>query len=194
MAPINTNKPQDIITPAEMKFWDEWAQKSPALVRNADTQLAQEIPQGGKPGLKAATIGLGVALGIASLTRAVPGRWKWVSGTAAVGSAALGIYADRQSKQAENKARSALPQLKESFASYAAALEQNPDLRKMLAEYLSNTVTAQEIQAFGIQDAVTARTLEFGFDTPYMEGSKVRRLAALAVSTAKAGPAGTFRG
>lgn len=152
----------EVISPAEARFWAEWADKAPGLLRD---QTAKLLPAGpsGRNGGQLFSMGLGVALGIATLTRAVPGKWKILSGAAA--GAALGavpLLGDPPDPAAR---------LRDSLAIYADALERDQGLRARLADYLSSHVTANGIQAHGVGTAVTLQALSFGREaTPYLAG------------------------
>jgi len=151
---------QDIITPAEAQFWADWAAKAPALIRYS---IAQNIDPVGAQFDTRKNLGfaVGAAFGIAMLTKYVPGKWKLLSGAAAGASFGLGTMAGQIS--------AGIRQSKAQFTNYADALEKEPALQQQLAHFLSATVSAENIQAYGIENAVFNQAMAFGAQTPYLQ-------------------------
>lgn len=142
----------EIISPAEAKFWQEWADKTPALIRMGGEKLGQA--NSWMSSAQIAGVAMGAALTIASFTKQVPGKWKWASGLAAATSF-TGAWAASQMKPA-------LANEQQAFLNYADALEKSPELKAQLADFLGKTVNAEMIQMGGIGYAVGDQALAFG--------------------------------
>ena len=141
----------DIISPAEAKFWQEYADKMPSLVRDNE-----QIIMGFKDNLtpyKVAMTALGAALGLATFTKHVKGNWKWATGLSAAGafaSAARSAYI-----------QSGMGERIQSNLAYAEELERDPKIRQQLAQFLSTHVTADKIQRYGLENAVVREGFMF---------------------------------
>ncbi len=152
--------PTDIISPAEARFWQEWADKVPGLMRTQVQGFSNKFNSILTP-WKVGGVVLGTTLGVASFTKAVPGKWKWVSGGAAVASLTTSYVASLFQR--------ASMQVDKVRANYADTLERDPELRQKLADFLSSTVTADKIQDFGIEYAVLMQANAFGRLTQYLQ-------------------------
>jgi len=144
----------DVISPAEAKFWQEWADKMPALVRDNEQIMiglkAEMTPY------KTAMVAVGAALGVATFTKYVKGNWKWATGLSAVGAFASAAHS--------SYIQSGIKERIQSNLGYAEMLERDPRMREQLAQFLSTHVTADKIQRYGIEDAVVREGFMFQFE------------------------------
>ena len=158
----------DVISPAEAKFWQEWAEKAPVLLRTAGVSVVNDVHKD-MAFYKIGGIALGAALGGASFTNYIQGKWKW----AARGAAALALGASllldvSQGFSGFNEA---------SMRNFADALEKDPNLRNQLAISLSANITAEHIQEMGIEKAVLQTVLGFAANVfPHMRQETCNRL------------------
>ncbi len=148
------------ISPAEAKFWQEWAEKAPNLIRGKIGGFLDKMNTNVVP-YKVGSVALGAALGGATLTKYVPGQWKWASGIGAAASLAAAMLME--------SVQVASGRTKQAFLDYADALERDPALKQRLAGLLSSTVTAENIQSKGLEHAVVARAMEFGSHMGYIQ-------------------------
>lgn len=132
-----------------MKFWREWAERAPALVRAGIEQVEYQAIQPYTP-LKTALAAVGCLLGVASFTKYVPGKWKWISGLGSAGSL-MGAVSIGSKNVLETH----------FLNDYANCLEGDPALRKELAQYLSDHVTSDSIQSLGIEKVVAVNAMAF---------------------------------
>jgi len=156
-----TQNPQpqaEIITPAEAQFWQDWANKAPALIRAKVSENIDPV-DGRVNNFKMLSFGLGALLGAASFTKYIPGKWKIASGAGTAGALAFGAFAGQISGGIQHS--------KAHFMSYADTLEQNPALKQQLANYLSNNVTAA--QAADIDMAVFSKAMQFGLQNKLLQ-------------------------
>jgi hypothetical protein len=124
---------QDIISPAEAKFWADWAAKAPGIIRGIMAKNDKDI----KAAIMPYTIGgiaVGAVLGGASFTKHIPGKWKWLSGIASAGSFAVSYVFGLAQAESDK--------MQQLFLDYANALEKDPALQQQLANFLTSTVTA----------------------------------------------------
>ncbi|MDX2072771.1 MAG: hypothetical protein SFX19_00205 [Alphaproteobacteria bacterium] len=160
----NPHIPADIISHAEAKFWQEQAARAPSLLR-------QKLDQNFDKAMSAFTaykvggVALGGALGVATFTKAIPGRWKWASGVASALSLGFGLLMGG----VQNVSRP----MKQGLLNYADALEKSPELQQKLADFLSSTVTAEQIQHGGLEAVVHDRAIDFVMHTPYLQSGMV---------------------
>lgn len=148
-----------VVSPAEAQFWQEWAAKAPHLVRGQLTQSLDKVMAALTP-YKVGGVALGAVLGGATVTPYVPGKWKILSGLTAAASLGFGAFmGSMQSAYGETQAM---------FLRYAEALDRNPAMQRNLANYLSATVSAENLQSEMLDKVVLGKTLEFGMQTPYL--------------------------
>lgn len=138
---------------AEMKYWQEWADKSPDIIRAAANQLQSDVKRA-SPMVNAGFIAVGAALGIATFTKMIRGKWKILSGIGAAGSLILGIV----------DAEGPIGNIAQQNRNYADKLAVNPVLRQEVAEYLASNVTAEDIQKNGIDAAVKSNLTALAMD------------------------------
>jgi hypothetical protein len=156
-----TTEKGGVISPAEAKFWQEWAAKAPHLVRSQLSESLDKVTSALTP-YKVGGVALGAVLGGATFTKHVPGKWKILSGLSSAASLAFAAFmGSMQSASGEAEAM---------FLRYADALERNPALQQKLASYLSATVTAENLQSEALEKVVLSKALEFGLHTPYLKG------------------------
>jgi hypothetical protein len=154
---------QEVISPAEARFWDEWAAKAPALVRR---NIAQINPPAFMAA-GAAGVALGVVLGVASFSKKVPGKWKILTGGTAIGSALAGALG--------MGVANSLGVVSQRYREFADRLEASPELQKDLAAYLSSHIDAQTVGQNGIERAVMMQTSQFAHDLPPLRVSELRQ-------------------
>lgn len=171
---------QDVISPAETKFWQEWADKMPALIPKQTEKNLANFDAEATP-YKIAGVTMGAALSAATFTKLVPGKWKWASGAAALASFA-GAYLMHSIRA------NAIP-IYRAIESYAQALGQRPELRQQLANALSVNVTAEKIQAMGLERAVVNEAINVG-----MEMERLGAPNYWAASASRQTPSGMTRG
>jgi hypothetical protein len=162
----------EIITPGEAKFWDEWAAKTPALLRAQNEEIPDKLKERPNP-FRMTGLGVGAVLGILSFTKLVPGKWKWVSAAGAFGAASAGLYLGAKTDMVQDAFEQSLPMVKKSIGEYADALDRDANLRQALAGYLSSNISAADIQSRGIEAAVIDRAVEFARATPYMDTDRM---------------------
>jgi hypothetical protein len=154
--------PADAISPAEAKTWKEWADRAPDLLR---AQAGQDAPRASSP-FSFPLIGLGALSGIATFTKWVPGKWKWLSGGVAAGAVGSGLYLGNKASNL-NDAFAASSPMRDTLLRNAGALEHNPALRQQFADYLSGSVSAQEAQS--PEATIVAKAVEFGKTLPHLQ-------------------------
>ena len=142
----------DIISPAEAKFWQEWAQKAPVLIRSKGLDVTNKATSYLSFSRNTA-VGIGAALGVATLSKFVSGKWKALTG----GASGISFV----SAVVFNKMRNATLDMHMSSVNALNDLENDPNMRMRLAEYLSNNVTADKIKAHGIENAVLMEAIRF---------------------------------
>ena len=162
----------DIISPNEAKFWSDWADKAPTIIRSEDAESVRMFRSRMLP-VVVGGVGLGAALGIASFTKYVHGYWKILTGVAAIGAFAGSMIV--------GNALNVVAKTSGPFEDFANVLEQRPELRRQLADTLSRTVTKEDIQKLGIEKAVTDRITEFAI-TMVMNEMGCRQLQPLGMS------------
>lgn len=160
------------ISEAEMKTWNEWADKTPNLLRAQLNAIPE--PTGGGLMAPLISVGLGAALTVASFTSYIPGKWKIASGLGAVGAGALGLYLG---SQAGDPAGCVPPEIKKPFLDYADALDRDPNLRRQLADYLAAHMTDDAVEGRPIEVAVMEKSIEFGRSAPYLDMATVKATA-----------------
>jgi len=146
-------KPQEVISPAEMKFWQEQADKAAGIIRKESAALLDKH-ETRVSHYKYGTVAVGAALGAATFTGYVPGKWKWASGIASAGALALSAVMFT--------APSITDAGKRLYSEYAKMIDENPEMRKQLANYYSSTISADMVQELGIDKAVALKTVEYG--------------------------------
>lgn len=148
----------DVISPGEAKFWREWAQKSPDLLRKefGSALDGDTIFSGRNIGFS-----LGVVLAGASFTKYIPGKWKILSGIGAAGSLLAGWAVSEVERVVK-------PAIKAQKA-FIEELGKNPELQEELANYLAKNVTADAIRKDGLERAVINQAGGFGLTTPYFK-------------------------
>ena len=153
MAPTLAQPPSEIISPTEAKFWQEWADKAPNMLR----QAGQEFDKFNGKLYLAQSVGMaaGVALGVATFSpyKYVPGKWKWATSVGAVASLAGAWFA--------GKGQHTMKQSKEMYLKYADMLEKSPVLKQQLADYYAAHITGEQIQMAGIGMVVGNQMVAF---------------------------------
>ncbi len=142
--PVVAVRPVDVMSPAETQFWQEWAEKAPALIRSNGIENLEKF-QSSAGAYKMGSVALGAALGAATFTKYISGRWKYLSGSAAAASLIFASAMAGMQTIGNNT--------KNRMLAYADALEHSPALQQQLAMHLSSSVTA-DIAASGIENAV----------------------------------------
>jgi hypothetical protein len=149
----------EVISPAEAKFWREQADKASALLReSAVRDLSGTYQVAGA--YKVSGVALGTALGLATFTKYVPSKWKWLSGAAAGASMAFGV--------ASGVLQGRTSQMQQRVLGYADALERDPAMKEQLANWLSSFVTADMAHA-GIEKAVAEQAVAMALHRPQLQ-------------------------
>jgi len=155
----------DIISPNEHEFWREQAVRAPQLLR-AELEPAMEKLGSALMPYKIGGIGLGAALGAATFSKHVKGKWKYATGAAAVICAGFGSFIHMAQKMADPAADAVFDNVN--------AVTTDPAKLEKLANYLSATVTAERIQELGLDKAVTYATMNFADQTRSFDTSGAR--------------------
>jgi len=145
----------DVISPAEAKFWQEQAERAPALLRHFIQEDTGKLKSSMQI-YKISGIALGAALGIASFTKYIPGKWKIASGLGAAASLLAGTMAGSTQKASDD--------IQHMFISFADMLEKNPQARSSVASRLQQAVTADDIQQFGLDKAIALRMSDLAME------------------------------
>lgn len=135
----------DVISPAEAKFWQEWADKAPAIIRQ---DVAKHMAKA-NDAMIPYTVG-SIALGALLSLGMLGAKGKWGKGLFAAGSAAgvaggLYLHFGQRQRSVDVGGRN---------LKCADEIENNPVLREELARVLEKTITAEDIQRYGIEEAV----------------------------------------
>lgn len=145
-------QPTEIISPNEQKFWQEQAARAPQLIKTEIAPVTNNFSNALMP-LKIGGIGLGAALGAATFTKHIKGKWKYASGAAAIASAGIGAFMHLVQQNGDT--------LFEGIVTRADMLANDSALRDKLAHYLSTNVKAEDIQSRGLDRAVADAALIF---------------------------------
>ena len=149
MAGMPTQPQADVISPNEAKFWQQQANRAPALLRE-DAKHTFDAMRGGFAGYKIAGVGVGAALGALTFTEHVRGKWKIATVLGAAASLMVGGLMHSLNRETDT--------LEVMVASFATALESSPEGRESLAKRLQETISAEDIQKLGLDKAVATRT------------------------------------
>lgn len=153
----------DVISPAEAKFWQEWAEKAWFYVKQQAVTLpvtGDDVPT--RNNWRIIGVALGAAFAAASFSKYVPGKWKIATGGAAVGSALAGFAIGRSQDYFIDKIRTALPEQRKLLMDYGDRLQSDIALQKQFADYLERTVTKEDFQGRDMEDVMRVKVLEFG--------------------------------
>ncbi len=160
---------QDVITPAEAKFWLEAAGKAPALIRD-QLGVVPDVPN--KPtGTPIRIFGFTIGATLAAATCYIPGKWKILSGGASVVAAGAGMYLGALRDVDYTLATDSMRHVKQKYLNYANALERSPELQAQLGNYFGAQMTGDFIESRSIEDAVKQKAVEFGLQTPYLQNA-----------------------
>ena len=163
-APMAAAQPQaDVISPNEAKFWAEQAQRAPALIQQEILTTKKSFLDKIQMGTMA-SIGFGSAMTVATFSKYTSGKWKLLTGAAAAASF-VGSYMVSVMNRSFNATE-------QEFTAYANALATNPNLSNGLADFLSKTVTAENIQKVGLDKAVLHHAMEYATTTPLISNKQ----------------------
>lgn len=151
---------QDMITPAEMKFWQEQAARAPELLLARRNEIVSKTKPKYKPILAFdwAFMDIGCAIAALSFSKYVPGKWKILTGALAGASATHSIhlgdkYFNAMSSSADHAA--------DHFNRVISILQESPCREKEFAEYLSSYVTAADLQKDDLDTVVIKKAFNF---------------------------------
>jgi hypothetical protein len=169
-------------TAAEMKFWNECADKASSLIRREINNIPdqpKDLPHVSS-GYTGGMVALGAVLGGLSFSRFIPGKWKWLSGAASVaslgGAVAINSRVNAANAEIESSAQM-VAVMKQGLSNYASVLDNDPATRAKLAQYFSDNITAQEITQHSLEAALLGKCAEFAQANPQLSSGFAQRVS-----------------
>lgn len=169
---IVTELDKKSLTPADGQAL---AEKAPALLRQQFSQFPDAAEQTDKAfggvgrNIRITGVGVGAVLGVASFTKFIPGKWKWVTGTTAVASGALGLMVGHKMDAMAKAFNYSFPAVKNAILKYADDIENNETIREQLADYLVGNITRGELATKNLDELVGSKAMSFGENAKYLD-------------------------